>query len=428
MLITIKTLKQETFKVEVDPSDKVLAIKQKIEELQGHPVSSQKLIFSGNLTAHISLSGYGTLGKILVDEHPVEQYNISEKDFLVIMVTKAKAVPASAPKAAASNSSSSAPVAAPAAAQATPPAPAATQVTPPAPVAQTQAEQVPSAPVTAPAIGENPIPAASTEPTPAESPDNALLTGSHFETAIQNMMEMGFPREQCMLAMRASFNNPDRAVEYLMTGIPEHLQAQANAPAPAAARAPAAAAAAASTTPSSRPPQSTSAPATAAAQPQNLFTAAAQAAADARRGTTGGQAGAGAESGDIENLAFLRDQPQFQQIREMVQANPDLLQPLLVQLGQSNPQMLQLINQNQQAFLQLLNEGYEDEEGGHPPAGANHIYVTQDEQEAIQRLESLGFDRQTAVEAFLACDRDEQMAANYLFDHGHDDFEEDLQQ
>ncbi|KAK3836976.1 MAG: UV excision repair protein Rad23 [Linnemannia elongata] len=402
MQITIKTLKQESFKVDVEESDKVLTIKEKVEQLQGHPVASQKLIFSG---------------KILADENPVSQYNITEKDFLVIMVTKPKAAPA--PKAAAPAASTSpAPAAAPAA------------PTPSAPVAQAPIEATPAAAAAAPVVGENPTPAASAEPAPPTSADNALLTGTHFETAIQNMMEMGFPREQCMNAMRASFNNPDRAVEYLMTGIPDHLQAHASAPAsaaPAAPRAPAAAGAAGAAAPASPAAASTlagagAAPATAtAAQPQNLFTAAAQAAANARRSAETGGAG-----DSTDNLAFLRDQPQFQQIRELVQQNPELLQPLLVQLGQTNPQMLQLINQNQQAFLQLLNEGHDGEEG-HLPAGANHIYVTQEEQEAIQRLENLGFDRQTAVEAFLACDRDEQMAANYLFDHGHDDMDEEFQ-
>jgi UV excision repair protein RAD23 len=90
---------------------------------------------------------------------------------------------------------------------------------------------------------------------------------------------------------------------------------------------------------------------------------------------------------------FLRQHPQFNTLRMMVQQNPDLLQPVLQQLGQANPSILQLINQHQQEFIQLLNEPVQPGTGsvpqtgtGTPPGGPQYIQVTQEEKAAIDRV------------------------------------------
>ena len=42
-------------------------------------------------------------------------------------------------------------------------------------------------------------------------------------------------------------------------------------------------------------------------------------------------------------LAFLRTQPQFMQMRQVVQQNPNLLPTILQQIRQSNPRLLQVV-------------------------------------------------------------------------------------
>lgn len=54
-----------------------------------------------------------------------------------------------------------------------------------------------------------------------------------------------------------------------------------------------------------------------------------------------------------------------------------------------------------------------------PPPGS--IQVSQEEMEAINRLMSLGFSKHKAAEAYFACDKNEDMAANFLFESGGDD-------
>jgi hypothetical protein len=187
MKITIKTLQQKVFQIDVEGSDTVGDLKSKIQDTQGHVVSSQKIIYSG---------------KILADDKTIESLSIKEKDFLVLMVSKPKVAPPPATSSASSSTTVTAeePVAAAA------PSPAA-----PAPVVSSPAP--PSSVSTPPAAAAPAAPAAAT---PAFGDMGSFLSGEALQSSIANMTEMGFPKEEVLRAMRASYNNPDRAVEYLM--------------------------------------------------------------------------------------------------------------------------------------------------------------------------------------------------------------------
>lgn len=116
----------------------------------------------------------------------------------------------------------------------------------------------------------------------------------------------------------------------------------------------------------------------------NLFDLAAQ-----RRGGGAGDApaAAGAGQGDLGNLDFLRHNAQFQQLRQVVQQQPQMLEPILQQLGAGNPQLAQLIASNPDQFLQLLGEDADDDVP--LPPGAQAISVTEEERDAIERVSIL---------------------------------------
>lgn len=133
----------------------------------------------------------------------------------------------------------------------------------------------------------------------------------------------------------------------------------------------------------------------------NLFDLAAQrggSGGGAARGGSGGNPAAAAaaaaavaagQGGDLGNLDFLRHNAQFQQLRQVVQQQPQMLEPILQQLGAGNPQLAELIASNPDQFLQLLGE-YADDDVPLPP-GAQAISVTEEERDAIERV-SFRFD------------------------------------
>eukprot|EP01015_Nassula_variabilis_P015006 TRINITY_DN224_c0_g1_i4.p2 TRINITY_DN224_c0_g1~~TRINITY_DN224_c0_g1_i4.p2 ORF type:complete len:186 (+),score=59.00 TRINITY_DN224_c0_g1_i4:74-631(+) len=130
-----------------------------------------------------------------------------------------------------------------------------------------------------------------------------------------------------------------------------------------------------------------------------------------------------------QELGNIFNNPQFQQLRQMILQNPALLQTLMQQWQQTNPALYNMISQNQGAFLQALLQGPQGGSGGAGaggiPPGASVISVTQEEKAAIDRLVGLGFTKQAAIEAYLACDKNEELAANYLLESQFQDEQED---
>lgn len=342
---------------------------------------------------------------MLKDEDTIASCGIKPNDFLVVMVTKAKK-------------------------------PAATPATPSETAKAAEAPKPTEAPAE-PSTAQTPAaPSSVTVATPA-APARAE---TFSQEAVDNLTAMGFPEAEVRHCLRAAQGNPDAAVEFLTNGIPDAVSAAMSA-----------------TESSATPAQST--------QP----------------------------------LQALRNHPQFNELRRLVQSNPQMLQQVLSQIGQQQPELMQEINANQALFIEMMNEpvtatspsapagnrssavsssdsasgmgmpmdgmgnpaqmaqmiqsmspaeldqmaqmmGLSSDQlrmtaqmlgqmppeqlqqfmahmgGGEGPGGQQVLRLTEEEMAAVDRLAEMGFDRSEAAQAFLACDKNEALAANLLMD------------
>lgn len=310
MKIFIKNLRGDKTELELQESDSVLSIKEQLNTLQGHAPDLQKLILAG---------------KILEDGKSASESGILEGSTLVLMVSKPKP----------------------------PVKPAESSIPPPMP------SNVLPPPVFPPANLPREIPESS-GPEEIEGP-GALLTGESLSSTILSIVDMGFDRKDVEAAMKAAFNNPDRAIEYLTSGLPP-------------------------------PPSAPSRP----------------------------QQGNPAE----EQFRQLMQEPTFMQLLGIIQQNPSALGPILTQLQQSNPDVYNLIANNREAFMGMLQEPNLPRIDPsmtaalpRPPQGSAVITLTPAEQQSVKNLMELGFSRNDAIEAFLSCDKNEEQAGSLLFEN-----------
>ncbi len=112
---------------------------------------------------------------------------------------------------------------------------------------------------------------------------------------------------------------------------------------------------------------------------------------------------------------------------------PNALEGILASIEEQDPQLMELIKQNEDAFRTLLNQpvtnqdikNFQDfqdnsqgggyEERRNPPGT---IELTKEEFEAVKRLREFGnFTDAEIVQAYFACDKNEELAVNLLFEN-----------
>ena len=111
-------------------------------------------------------------------------------------------------------------------------------------------------------------------------------------------------------------------------------------------------------------------------------------------------------------------------IKILCMNNPEKITSLLNIFKERHPNLINLIKLHEAEFKNLLvspisqediNNFQEIQQELRRPQGPS-IRLTKEESDAVKRLQELGFSQAEAVQAYIACDKNEEMAANFLFE------------
>ncbi|XP_062039101.1 UV excision repair protein RAD23 homolog B-like [Lepus europaeus] len=390
MRLTLQAGPQLTFHIDIDPGQTVRALKEKIEAEQGReafPVAGQQLLYAG---------------RVLQDDAVLRDCQIPEHHAVTVLVARPKAATTATATARQSQPATTAgPPARAASAGAGAPAREPALPTAPATSAPATSTGAPAgAPASHPAAGQSAGPPGAPSPTPddaiagpssgaqlSEQAARALLTCPSSEQMVAEIVSMGYEREHVLAALRASSNNPHRAVEYLLMGLPGDRASAAEV----------------------EPPQAGSS------------------GAGQSSGVAAGAAAATSGSGG-HPLDVLRNLPDFQELRQIIQDFPSLLPGVLQRICPQNPQLEDELRQYQEYLVHMLTTP-EEEAGSEGGGGVestetseaeredgSYIEVTPQEQGAIERLKALGFPEGLVIQAYFACEKNEILAASLLSD------------
>eukprot|EP01080_Neovahlkampfia_damariscottae_P005793 gene5793-9614_t len=357
MKLIVKTLANQSFETEVDSNATIAEVKKKIEEAHQYDSANMKLIFNG---------------KVLDNKLTLNSEGINEQNFLVIVGKKVGATSRKKKKV------------------------EETKKEEPKKVEEskkTEEVKKPEEPKKTEEKQENST-ITSTTTTNQSNPDFAV--GEEYAQIVQQFLEMGFEKPYIEQCMKAAFNNPQRAAEYLMSGIPDNFFEQEM---------------------TEQTTEQTSQPTTQQTSQQTTQQT-------------------NSSNSSLESL--LKQHPQFNQIKTAIQGNPDLLQPALGKIAQENPNLMQAIQANPQEFLRLINEPVsqqdlmneqsfdddqmEGQEMNQQNAPPGTIFITQQEKQEIDSIVGMGFDRMVVVQTYFACNKDTNATVNILLEMMSNDY------